>query len=49
VAGVHYPIDIKAGQLVATQIFKDIQNVASVWGAAGIRDGVRAEFPQYML
>jgi membrane-associated phospholipid phosphatase len=49
VAGLHYPTDIKAGQAVAVQIFKDLQNVASVWGAGGLRDQVRKEFPQYAV
>jgi membrane-associated phospholipid phosphatase len=48
VAGVHYPTDIRAGRAVAIQTFKDLQNVASVWGAGGIRAQVRGEFPQYV-
>jgi acid phosphatase (class A) len=52
VAGIHFSDDISAGQAVAVQIFKDLQNVASVWGAPGVtglRDQVRTEFPQYKL
>ncbi len=45
VAGIHYPTDIRAGQAVAVQTFKDIQTVASIWQA--LRGQVRAEFPQY--
>jgi acid phosphatase (class A) len=48
VAGIHFSDDITAGQAVAIQIFKDLQNVSSVWGATGLRDHVRAEFPQYV-
>jgi membrane-associated phospholipid phosphatase len=48
VAGVHYPTDIEAGRAVAIQTFKDLQNVASVWGNVGIRAQVRGEFPQYV-
>jgi len=47
VAGIHYLTDILAGQAVAIQIFLDIQNVGSIWGGGGLRDQVRAEFPQY--
>jgi membrane-associated phospholipid phosphatase len=49
VAGIHYPTDIDAGRAVATQIFRDLQNVTSVWGAGTLRDAVRAEFPQYAV
>jgi membrane-associated phospholipid phosphatase len=45
VAGIHYPTDINAGRAVATQIFKDIRNVDSIW--VDLRAGVRGEFPQY--
>jgi membrane-associated phospholipid phosphatase len=45
VAGIHYPTDIRAGRAVATQIFKDIQNVNSIWVV--LRNAVRDEFPQY--
>jgi membrane-associated phospholipid phosphatase len=45
VAGIHYPTDIRAGRAVATQIFKDIQNVNSIW--VNLRNAVRGEFPQY--
>jgi membrane-associated phospholipid phosphatase len=45
VAGIHYPTDIRAGQAVAVQTFKDIQAVASIWQV--LRAQVRAEFPQY--
>ncbi len=48
VAGIHYPTDIRAGQAVAVQIFKDIQTVDSIWLATtSLRAQVRAEFPQY--
>jgi acid phosphatase (class A) len=47
IAGIHYPTDIRAGQAVALQTFVDIQKVASIWGAGGLRDEVRNEFPQY--
>ena len=47
VAGIHYPTDIRAGQAVAVQTFKDIQTVASIWQV--LRARVRAEFPQYAL
>lgn len=48
VAGLHYPVDIRAGRAVATKIFQDIQNVPSIWtGAGSLRSVVRGEFPQY--
>ena len=48
VAGIHYPTDIRAGQAVAVQTFKDIQTVDSIWHiTTGLRARVRAEFPQY--
>lgn len=50
VAGVHYHVDIDAGKAVAIQAFTDLQNVVSVWGAAGqdgLRQQVQKEFSQY--
>lgn len=35
VAGVHYPIDIKAGRIVAIKCFELVQSVYSMWGNAG--------------
>jgi membrane-associated phospholipid phosphatase len=59
VAGIHYPVDIRAGRFVAYRIFQGIQNVPSIWGGAGwdgpppqpksLRGQVRSEFPQYAL
>jgi membrane-associated phospholipid phosphatase len=46
-AGIHFPTDIRAGQAVAFQTFIDIQKVASIWRAGGLREKVRGEFPQY--
>jgi PAP2 superfamily len=51
VAGIHYPVDIEAGMAVAIELFKDLQNIPSVWGTAatnGLRQAVQAEFPQYV-
>ena len=45
VAGIHYPVDILAGQAVAHRTFQDIRNVASIW--TDLRNAVRGEFPQY--
>jgi membrane-associated phospholipid phosphatase len=49
VAGIHYPVDIRAGQFVAHRIFQDIRNVQPIWGpqATSLRSRVRGEFPQY--
>ena len=47
VAGIHYPTDIRAGRAVATQIFRDIQSVDSIWDLGGLRGAVQDEFPQY--
>lgn len=47
VAGVHYPVDIRAGRAVATQAFIDLQGVPSIWGS--LRNQVRGEFPQYTV
>jgi hypothetical protein len=45
VAGIHYPIDIEAGIVVAIECFKDLQqHVVSVTNLMG---QVRGEFPQY--
>jgi hypothetical protein len=46
VAGIHYPVDIRAGQAVAHRIFQDIRNVNSIW--VDLRNAVRGEFPQYV-
>jgi PAP2 superfamily protein len=55
VAGIHYPVDIEAGIAVAIELFKDLQNIPSVWGTPattppvnGLRQAVQAEFPQYV-
>ena len=49
VAGLHYPIDIRAGRAIATKIFQDIQGVPAIWGpgTGNLRGMVRGEFPQY--
>jgi hypothetical protein len=44
VAGIHYPIDIEAGIVVAIECFKDLQQVGSVTALMG---QVGGEFPQY--
>jgi membrane-associated phospholipid phosphatase len=51
VAGIHYPVDIRAGRLVAHRTFQDIRNVQSIWDAAptSLRSRVRGEFPQYSV
>jgi hypothetical protein len=46
VAGIHYPVDIAAGQAVAHRIFQDIRNVNSIWVV--LRNAVRGEFLQYV-
>jgi membrane-associated phospholipid phosphatase len=57
VAGIHYPVDIRAGRFVAYRAFQGIRNVRSIWGGAGwdganqprsLRRQVRSEFPQYI-
>lgn len=58
VAGIHYPVDIRAGRFVAYLVFRRIRNVGSIWGGPGwdgpnqprsLRGQVRGEFPQYVL
>jgi membrane-associated phospholipid phosphatase len=55
VAGLHFDSDIRAGRAVATQIFRDIRAIATIWGtpnaplANTLRGQVRAEFPQYAI
>ena len=44
VAGVHYPVDIAAGRVVAARIFVDLVAVAEM---QTLRTAVMGEFPQY--